>query len=350
MSLAIHWAERGYVPDYLIKYGIRQLLRQRIKQMEGERSLNEDLTATFSEKLKKQPIAIHTHMANQQHYEIPAEFFTNVLGRRLKYSCCYFPAHVETLDEAEEEMLKLYAKRAGLEDGMRILDLGCGWGSLSLWLAEAFPHSQIVALSNSSLQKKYILKQAKELGLNNIEVLTRDINKFRGVKDKFDRILSIEMLEHVRNYESLFARIADWLQPDGSFFAHIFSHKKNPYEFSTENDDDWMGRYFFTGGIMPSRSLFYHFNQHMSVAEEWSVNGSHYEKTALAWLKNLDRNVEAIREIFSYSYGKEDADLWVQRWRIFFLSCAELFSYDEGYEWGVFHYRFEKSKAGSSLH
>ena len=350
MNLAIQCAEKGFVPDYLIKVGIRRLLKQRIKQMNQERSLNEDLTSMFSEKLKKQPIAVHTKEANEQHYEVPAEFFTNVLGKRLKYSSCYFPSPTSTLDEAEEAMLELYAKRAGLADGMSILDLGCGWGSLSLWLAEQYPHAQIQAVSNSALQKKYILKQANQKDLKNIEVVTRDINKFHAEKQKFDRIISIEMLEHVRNYESLFARISDWLKPDGSFFAHIFSHKKNPYEFETENDDDWMGRYFFTGGIMPSRSLFYHFNKNLHVAEEWAVNGSHYEKTALAWLANLDRNAEAIQDIFAYAYGKAEASLWVQRWRIFFLSCAELFSYDDGYEWGVFHYRFERNPEQKSLH
>lgn len=350
MSLAINWAEKGLVPDYLIKLGIRQLLKQRIKQMGRERELQSNLTAMFSEKLKKQAIAIHTRDANRQHYEVPAEFFSNVLGKRLKYSSCYFPEHVDSLDAAEEAMLSLYAKRAGLEDGMSILDLGCGWGSLSLWLAEHYPNSQILAVSNSAQQKKYILKHAKQRSLDNVEVLTRDINKLQLSKQNFDRILSIEMLEHVRNYETLFARISEWLRPDGVFFAHIFSHKKNPYEFETEGDDDWMGRYFFTGGIMPSRSLFYHFNRNLYVAQEWSVNGQHYEKTALAWLENLDKNIEAIREIFSYSYGEADADLWVQRWRIFFLSCAELFAYDDGYEWGVFHYRFEQKPTRQIFH
>jgi cyclopropane-fatty-acyl-phospholipid synthase len=335
-------AEKGWMPDPLIRAGIRHLCKDRLntesKKIEigGERARQ-----AFFDTLRISPIAIETDAANQQHYEVPTEFYQQVLGKHLKYSACWWNRDTSSLDEAEKNMLKKYAQRAELENGQEVLDLGCGWGSLSLWLAGIHPKSRITAVSNSATQRAFIEQQAISRGLDNLQVITSDINDLQLDKS-FDRIVSIEMLEHVRNYDSLFARIGSWLKPDGIFFAHIFCHKYLAYPFETEGDANWMGRYFFTGGLMPSIDTFEKVQQHLKIEKQWQVNGDHYAKTAEAWLDNTDLHQKSILSIFAQTYGEKEAALWLQRWRMFFMSCAELFGFKQGDEWLVNHYRFRK--------
>jgi len=287
------------------------------------------------------PIALRTEAANEQHYEVPAEFYTQVLGAQLKYSCCYWPEGISDLDSAEEAALKLSAERAGIEAGMKILDLGCGWGSFSLWLAEHYPDCQITSVSNSSSQREFIKNEARVMGLANIRVLTADINDFEPDK-QFDRVVSIEMFEHLRNHEELMRRISTWLLPEGKLFVHLFCHRSETYLFETEGANNWMGNYFFTGGMMPGDDLMLRYQRHLSFQDQWRMDGRHYEKTSNAWLRNLDQHNAELLELFAETYGKENASLWLNRWRIFFMSCAELFGYRKGQEWWVSHYLFER--------
>ncbi|MBP9706145.1 MAG: class I SAM-dependent methyltransferase [Oligoflexales bacterium] len=343
MGAGIQLAESGLLPDSLIKFGINRLLQQRLNELPLKSdALIKKYKDSIIKELNDSPIAIETQAANEQHYEVPAEFFQIALGNHLKYSSCYYENGAKNLDQAEHDMLKLSAERAEIRDGMKILDLGCGWGSMSLWLAENFPNCSIRSLSNSKPQRLFIEEQAKSRGLNNIKVMTADINNFE-IKEKFDRIVSIEMFEHLRNYKNLFSKIASWLEDDGKLFVHIFCHREAPYYFETEGDDNWMGAHFFTGGIMPSRDLYRHFSQDISVEKSWDVNGVNYQKTALAWLDHIDRNKQAVLHCFAKTYGSKNANKWLHRWRIFFLSCAELFGYNQGNEWLVEHYLFVKS-------
>ncbi len=328
--------DRGALPDPVVRLGIRRLLRRRLREIGGE---DDEATTKLLAALRTGPIAVATADANRQHYELPAEFFRLVLGRRLKYSGCYWPAGdgaVGSLDAAEEASLALTCRRAGLADGMEILELGCGWGSLTLWMAERYPSSRIVSVSNSRSQREFIEAACRERGLGNVEVVTADVNDFDPGR-RFDRVVSVEMFEHMRNYRELLARIASWLAPEGRLFVHVFCHRKRPYLFENQGPSDWMTRHFFTGGLMPSADLFAAFADDLVTERRWLVDGNHYAKTARAWLANLDRNRAACREVLAGVWGEGEADRWLARWRVFFLACAELFAYRGGGEWLVSH-------------
>jgi cyclopropane-fatty-acyl-phospholipid synthase len=293
-------------------------------------------------------VAIAVEQANAQHYETPAEFFQLVLGPRLKYSCGLFENGNESLAQAEEAMLHRTCQRAEIADGMDLLDLGCGWGSLTLWIAERYPRCTVTAVSNSHSQRRFIEARCQERGLDNVRVRTANVADITLDED-FDRIVSVEMLEHVRNYETLFARAAGWLRPGGKLFAHIFCHRSHPYAFETDGDGDWMARHFFTGGIMPSFNLFDAFSRDLAVFQRWQVNGRHYAQTCEHWLANLDtRRAEAV-DLFARDRSAAEARLAVQRWRIFFMACAELFAYAEGTEWIVGHYLLEPTRVAAPL-
>ncbi|QDK36882.1 SAM-dependent methyltransferase [Bdellovibrio sp. NC01] len=337
--------ERGLIPENLVRAGIRKLCRERLKSLAVvDREIEQERNSAYVKDLKKSAIAFATEKANQQHYELPASFYKLVLGKRKKYSSGYWHAGCENLDDAEEAALEMTFARAEVIDGMRILDMGCGWGSVSLKLAEQFPKSQIVGISNSHSQRQYILDQAAQRGLQNVTILTGDISTFAAPEDwfnGFDRVISVEMLEHVRNYEKLFEQVSRWLKSDGKFFVHIFTHSRYAYPFETEGDDNWMGKYFFTGGQMPSHHLLSYFQKDLFLEQQWSWRGTHYQKTSEAWLQNMDNNREIILAIFREVYGAEEAERWFERWRVFFMSCAELFGFNEGREWGVSHYLFK---------
>jgi cyclopropane-fatty-acyl-phospholipid synthase len=279
--------------------------------------------------------------ANEQHYEVPAQFFELVLGTNLKYSSGYWSKEVFSLDESEYEMLKITCERAGLVDGQDILELGCGWGSLTCFMAQKFPNSKITAVSNSKDQRNFIQQKNDKLNLQNIKVVNADMNDF-STDEKFDRVISIEMFEHMRNYDELLKRINGWLKQNGKLFVHIFSHKEVAYPFEDKGDGDWMAREFFSGGQMPSHRLLMSFPDRMKIEKDWRVSGTHYEKTSLAWLRKMNTNKIEILELFKTTYGEKDASEWFQRWRIFFMSCEVLFGFNEGSEWGVSHYLFEK--------
>jgi cyclopropane-fatty-acyl-phospholipid synthase len=288
------------------------------------------------------PLAVHADSANAQHYEVPAAFFQHCLGTRLKYSACLFEHADASLDQAEEAMLGLYGVRAGLEDGMEILELGCGWGSLTLWMAQRYPNAGITAVSNSHSQRRWIEARCREQGLHNVEVVTCDVNVLELPADRFDRCVSVEMFEHVRNHEALLARIAGWLGPQGRLFVHIFAHRLAAYPYDTEGGDNWMGRHFFTGGLMPAADTLLHLQRDLVLERRWLVDGTHYQRTAEAWLANQDRKRDALLPVLEAAYGgPAQARLWFQRWRIFWMSCAELFGYDHGRQWLVAHYLFQ---------
>lgn len=343
---AIELCERGWIPDVLARAGMRRLMRDRLASEQADAATLHARHVRLVEELSTSPIAIDTDAANEQHYEVPAAFFHAHLGPRLKYSCCLYPTGRETLAEAEEAMLALYAERADLRDGLRILDLGCGWGSLSIWLAQRFPNATIVALSNSNGQREFIEARLHALGLRNVTVLTGNVAEvdfpYRDVAAGFDRVVSIEMLEHMKNYAQLFEKIARWLAPGGTLFAHVFAHRQLAYHFVDRDQSDWMTRYFFTGGIMPSYDLLPAFDQHLRLQERWWVDGTHYQRTAEHWLHHLDDARARAMPILAEGYGEGSAALWFQRWRMFYMAVAELFGYAGGSEWGVAHYRFER--------
>jgi cyclopropane-fatty-acyl-phospholipid synthase len=337
---AINWTEQGLVPDGVVRGAIRRLLRARLADLRTDNAEHvAEATARFVVEMNQSPIAPLPHKANEQHYELPADFFVEALGPHRKYSACYWGAGVESLGAAESAALDLTCQRAGLADGQRILELGCGWGSLTLYVASRYPTASIVAVSNSLPQREFILAEARRRGIGNIAVLTCDMNDFDS-DSRFDRIVSVEMFEHMRNYRRLFANIARWLTPQGKFFLHIFTHRCVPYAFVDRDADDWMSRYFFSGGIMPSAGLPLHFQDHLSLQRQWAWGGNHYARTANAWLSNLDQRRARVRPILAQAYGLDQADLWLQRWRIFFMACAELWGFDEGREWFVSHYLF----------
>jgi cyclopropane-fatty-acyl-phospholipid synthase len=343
MSLALRFAESGLAPDRLIRAGIRVLNRQRLRdeRRDSIEALREHQQA-FIASLRQSPIAVETDAANKQHYEVPPEFFLHALGKRLKYSCCYYPAGNESLDQAEEHMLALTCKRAQVQDGMDLLELGCGWGSLTLWIAERYPKARITAVSNSRPQREFILQRCRERGLANVMISTADLNDFT-TDLRFDRILSVEMFEHMRNYELLLRKIASWMKPEARLLVHIFCHREYAYAFETEGADNWMGRYFFTGGIMPSYDLLLSFQDEVAIEDRWQLSGKHYQRTAEQWLGNMDRRRSQIMPVLEAAYGKKDAVLWFQRWRIFFMACAELWGFRNGEEWLVAHYLFRKN-------
>jgi len=348
-SGVIGWAEMGLVPDRVIRAGIRRLNRERLTDIHAndpERSTAELMT--FVNNMKSAEIAPLPDLANEQHYEVPARFFALVMGEHRKYSSCYWNENTPSLVQAEAEALRITCLHAGIEDGMQVLDLGCGWGSLSLWIAAHFPACKVVSVSNSNSQREYIVAQAQLRKLNNIEVITCDMNEF-DTERRFDRIVSVEMFEHMRNYQELYHRVSIWLKPGGRFFKHIFCHRNCVYEFVDQGPGDWMSRHFFSGGIMPSDDLPLRFQRDLHLLKQWRWNGQHYEKTANAWLENMDANRQQIMPILAGTYGTADAAKWFMRWRIFFMACAELFGHNEGREWYVSHYLFEKKPQSSVL-
>jgi cyclopropane-fatty-acyl-phospholipid synthase len=340
MSLGLKLAESGRLPDPLLRHGIRRLLRGRLRE-EGRR-FDRDPQGALEEwmgAMRGADIALHTDKANEQHYEVPAGFYKLALGRHLKYSSGLWEPGTTTLDEAEVAMLALTCERADLQDGQAVLELGCGWGSLTLWMAEHYPNSRILAVSNSASQREHILARAAERGLENLEVMTRDVNVFDTPR-RFDRVVSVEMFEHVRNWEQLLGRVRGWLSGDDArVFLHVFSHRLYAYPFEADGENDWMARYFFTGGMMPSHGLLPALPVPFEVEEDWEVDGTHYAKTSEAWLRNLDARKDEAMKVLGATYGESEASLWFHRWRLFFLACAELWGYRGGSEWQVSHYR-----------
>ncbi len=339
---AISWTESGLVPDSVIRKGIRRLLekkREEIYADDIEQAAR--ITRDFTSMMRTSPVALVPDLANEQHYEVPAAFFCEVLGARRKYSCCHWGEGVGSLDDAENSSLRMSAARVQLRDGMKVLDLGCGWGSFSLWIAEHYPNSHVTSVSNSHSQRDYIAAEARARELDNIQVVVADMNDF-ATEQRFDRIVSLEMFEHMRNYAELFRRIDSWLQPDGRFFMHIFTHRTTPYEYIDKGPGDWMSRHFFSGGIMPSADLPLFFQEHLAVENRWAWNGMHYAKTLRAWLDRMDERKLAVMPVLASTYGDDAASRWWMRWRMFFMACEELFRYDGGREWYVSHYLFRK--------
>jgi cyclopropane-fatty-acyl-phospholipid synthase len=340
---AIDWTESGLLPDTVIRSGIRRLLEQKRREIRsGDVEYSARVMSDFVAMMRQSPIALVPERANEQHYEVPAEFFTEVLGENRKYSCCHWPRGCESLVEAEIHALRITVERAGIADGMQVLDLGCGWGSLSLWIAENFPGTSVTAVSNSRSQRDFILYDAAARGIGNIDVIVSDMNDF-SIDRQFDRVVSVEMFEHMRNYDELFRRVAGWLRPEGRFFMHIFTHHSTPYEYVDKGPGDWMTRHFFAGGIMPSANLPARFQADLALEKQWAWNGLHYAKTCRAWLANMDARKAQILPILERTYGAANASRWFQRWRIFFMACEELFRSEGGNEWFVSHYRFSKA-------
>jgi len=332
-TLGLELAERGLVATPLLRSAIRRLCAQRLTELESSGGL-----AAFLDGLAGAPVALVPEAANAQHYEVPAEFFRLVLGPHRKYSSAIWPQGARTLGEAEAAMLALTCERAGIRDGDEILELGCGWGSLSLYLARHFPRSRIVAVSNSASQRAYIESQ----GATNLRIVTADMNTFDPGR-RFDRIVSVEMFEHMRDWPTLLQRVSGWLTDDGTLFVHVFCHAREAYTYETEGADNWMGRHFFSGGIMPSYGLLPALAKELSVEEQWWLDGTHYQRTAAAWRRNLERRRGEVLRVFRTHYGT-DASRWYHRWRMFFLACEELFGYDGGTEWGVGHYRLTRAR------
>ena len=333
--------ERDMLPDAIIRAGIRKLLRDRLQQLNSEPFSNSE----FAKMLRESPIAVNTSDANTQHYEVPTEFFQRVLGEHLKYSCGYWTEKNLTLNQSEAAMLQLTCERAQLADGQKILDLGCGWGAFSLFAAQRFPNSSITAVSNSNTQKLFIEAEAVRRSLTNLRVITADMNAFsirHTGAEKFDRVVSVEMFEHMRNYEMLLERIATLMNSDGKLFIHIFTHQKFSYLYEVKDDTDWMAKYFFTGGMMPAENLLAEFQDHFSLSQQWRVNGKHYQQTCEAWLQQMDAQRLQIMPLFSQTYGADQAVKWWVYWRIFFMACAELFGFRDGNEWFVSHYLLQR--------
>ena len=338
MNIGIWLAERGFIPDFLLRIAVKFISKARIKKSS---SFSEKLDVISS--LRDGPIAELTPFANKQHYEVPPAFFEKVLGSKLKYSCSLFSDNQKSLNDAETEMLKTYIERANIRSKQEILDLGCGWGSFSLYAAQKFSNCNFTAVSNSDEQINFIKSKIQELGLTNLLALKQDINQL-NLNKKFDRIVSIEMFEHMRNYKNLLQRLSNLMTDDGLLFVHIFCHRQSAYFYEIKNQWDWMTKYFFTGGIMPSKDIFEFFDEDLTVAKSWEINGKHYSKTSKSWLKNIDKNSKIVKQILNQHY--DEKDIWFNRWRIFFLACEEFFKINDGKEWFVSHYLLErKNKA-----
>lgn len=344
--IAVDWVEQGLVPDRVVRQGICRLLKRRLQEIAAADC---EAAAAAEEALIRQmdasPIALVPELANAQHYELPPVFFEHVLGPHRKYSCCYWDLSQpsQKLEVAETAALELTCQHADLADGQDILELGCGWGSLTVWMAQHYPRARITAVSNAHAQRRYIVAQAQRLGLDNLRVITADMNDF-ATEQVFDRVVSVEMFEHMHNWRALFRRIYSWLRPGGRFFLHVFCHRLTPYFFADEGPTDWMGRYFFSGGLMPSDDLPLRFQEGLRLLHRWRWDGRHYERTLNAWLANMDAHREQIMPILAGTYGTAQAALWWQRWRIFFMACAELFGFERGQQWWVSHYLFERPR------
>ncbi len=341
-QLAIDWSEQGLIPDPLVRQGIRRLLKERLQALQvDDATAAGEASAKFTAALRDAAVAPVPEKANEQHYEVPAAFFAEVLGPNRKYSSAWWPEGVSTLEQAEAAALAATCERAGLADGQDVMELGCGWGSLTLWMAKHYPTSRITAISNSSSQREYIETAARARGLENVRVITCDMNEFAADR-QYDRIVSVEMFEHMRNWPELFRRVSTWLKPEGKFFMHVFVHRSTPYAFVARDAGDWMSQYFFSGGMMPSDELALQFQDHLRFVRRWRWDGQHYERTANAWLDNMDARRAAVMPVLEQAYGREAATVWWSRWRIFFMSCAELFGFENGQQWWVSHYLFEK--------
>jgi len=337
VSRMIGTAERVPLPDLVIRAAVQRLCSRTATRLA---SGNAESDAFFADEMAARAIAEHTEEANAQHYEVPAAFFAKVLGPNRKYSSCFYKEPESTLQEAEEEALRQTVDHAELADGQSILELGCGWGSLSLWVARQFPHSQVLAVSNSRTQREYIEHEAAARGLTNLRVVTADMNEF-DPKAQFDRIVSVEMFEHIMNWRELLKRVRSWLKPDGRFFMHVFTHRSGAYLFDRADRDDWIAQHFFTGGVMPSHHLIRQYADLFEVEKEWRWSGAHYQRTALGWLGNFDSHRDEIEAVLRDVYGR-DTSLWMRRWRWFFLATSGLFGYAGGSEWGVSHYRLRR--------
>ena len=331
---------RGLIPDWILRRGVRSQGKERLNMMNKVDSTKE--YSKFINEASTGNIAVNTDDANNQHYEVDSEFFKYCLGKNLKYSCCFWDENTLDLDAAEDNMLEIYSQRAQITDGMSILDIGCGWGSLSLFLAQKYPKSEITGVSNSSSQKIFIDSVASERNISNLNIITRDINDFR-TEEKYDRILSIEMFEHTKNTKKLMNLINDWLNPNGLFFMHVFAHKENPYYFDRDQKNAWMAKYFFTGGMMPNHNLFKDLKSNLEYQKSWILSGEHYERTSNAWLDKMDQNKSKILSLFERSNGSSVAKRKFHFWRLFYIACAEIFGYDNGNEWVVSHHLFKKS-------
>ncbi len=361
MSLSlIDLAESRWLPDWLIRSGIRQRLRRQLllqrrllksARDSAAKSQSQNVpsaTTVLVNALRESPLVVAAADANHQHYEVPTEFFRTVLGQRLKYSCGIWPRERISLDESEVAMLALTCERAEIKNGMEVLDLGCGWGSLSLWIAEKYPDCKVFAVSNSSTQREYIESLCARQRIHNIQVQTSNIADFT-TKRTFDRVVSVEMFEHVRNYELLLEKISPWLKADGKLFVHIFCHRVFAYLFESDGHADWMAKHFFTGGIMPSENLLAEFSKDMEIDTQWLIDGSHYSRTCEAWLDNLDANSERLIELFCHQRTQRESRVQLQRWRMFFMACSELFRFRNGEEWGVGHYLLSRRQKSASV-
>ncbi|MEQ1633726.1 MAG: cyclopropane-fatty-acyl-phospholipid synthase family protein [Planctomycetota bacterium] len=341
MSLSERLLERGLLPDFVVRYGIRRLLRDRLRAqhvLDPER-VQRDLMAHLAA-CESAPIAEATGAANAQHYEVPAAFYQRVLGPNRKYSSGLWDTEASTLEASEAKMLRTTCERGQLKDGMRVLDLGCGWGSLSMWIARNYRNCKVLGVSNSHSQRQDIEARAKQEGLSNLEIVTADANHFAPGRT-FDRVFSVEMFEHMKNWRQLLARIASWLEPEGRMFLHIFTHRSAGYSFVEDGDGDWMARQFFTGGQMPSDSQMLYLQDHLAVEDHWRVAGTHYQRTSEAWLLNMDRARSELWPLFEQTYGQRCTAMW-HGWRTFFMACAELWGFDGGREWFVSHYLLKK--------